>query len=158
MPDLARVLAACDAAKAEIVALLPTPDPAGTVVERVYTFRGPQNEARIRSLTGRRVYLFPDAYEQTLIVDRGIDATDYVVTMLVVEVYRGEGDVPTAWMDARVTFVETLYKRLQDARAELIGGVFQAQAGKILSVYDQDVFDEHKTFWSYGQFTLRLYE
>lgn len=158
MPALARILEACDAAKAEVLALLPSPDPTGTVVERVYTFKGPQNDARIRALTGRRVYLFPDSYEQAAIVDRGIDANDYVVTLLVVEVYRGAAPVPPdEWIDERVTFVDGLYRRLQDARAEPIGGQFEAQAGKILSVYDQDVLDEHKTFWSYGQFTLRDY-
>ena len=156
---LARVLEACEAARTEILALLPVPDPAGTVVERVYTFRGPENEPRIRSLLGRRVYLFPDAYRQKAIIDRGIDATDYVVTVLVAEVYRGaEAVPPNAWLDERVTFVDTLYRRLQDARAGLIGGAFTAQDGEVVSVYDQDVLDQHKTFWSYGQFTLRLYE
>lgn len=107
-------------------------------------------------ITGRQVYVFADAYEVPESADRGSLWWDYAAAVLVVERYTdAAGAPPTAWVDARVKFVEeSVFRPLRDPTLTLTGaavaGAFPdpERHATVDVVYDQEVLIQHRAFWS----------
>lgn len=95
-------LTLCDDLVAALAAAWSPAEPSG--VERAY-FKRVTDEG-LRKLVGRRVYLFPTAYDNAP-ADRGEDQYTHRVTALTLERYEDPGDPPTEWTDERVDFVHT---------------------------------------------------
>lgn len=70
------------------------------------------------SFTGRRAFVFPATQRQDGPATRAEDSNDYGIAVVVLERYDGsEAEVPQAWLDARVQWVESeVYDVLGDAR------------------------------------------
>lgn len=106
----------------------------------------------IAQSVGRKVYVFRSArVDET--ADRGEDQHDYVLVIWVLERFTDAGDPPEEWIDARVSWVESLFEFLGDARAERLlaaegepeSGLWN-QAADLTTVYDVEDLTELKAF------------
>ncbi len=152
MPDLARVLAACDDV---VTAIRETWEPSGVdSVERAY-FSG-VTEKDLASLTGRKVYVFPASYDDSPI-DRGNDEWIHEIGIVVVERYADGGKPSVAWMDERVLFVEQTVRTSIDfdGREGSLGGRLTTQTAPVTDVFEVAAFHETRAFWSEIQLELR---
>ncbi len=164
----ARINAIADAVAANVLALwLASSSPPGADdgVERVY-----ETEIRLQDantpFVGRHVYVFPTHYQAPAADEvGGRQATraqsyrDYRVAVLVVEQYRdGPAPVPTAWIDARLAFVEqVVWAPLQDPRrGPILAGVFPWGASEVIT-YDVDELVQRKLFLSVITASLRQF-
>lgn len=72
--------------------------------ERVYFKRWGDGQDALTELKGRRVLIYPTAYEKAG-ATRGEDLYEHRITVQVGERHRDPGDPPTAWIDERVDWV-----------------------------------------------------
>jgi hypothetical protein len=84
---------------------------------------------------------------------RGIDLTDYRIQVAAVEAYTVAGDVPAAWLDARVDWFQTaVIDALADARDQLDG----AYAFNLEDVaIDPDELDDKWLVWLQAEIVFR---
>lgn len=153
----ARILQVCDAVAAHLRTVWsPTGD------DRVTRTYGPDiglsvdDEATL--IAGRQVYVFPTSYAVPVQVTRREVEWRYAVSIIVAERYDEDGETaglpPNSWMDARVAFVaDKIFKPLRDQHLTLLGTVIPSlesggETAEVLTVYDLDVYREHRAFWS----------
>lgn len=148
MPTEARLKEVRDAAVAKILAAW-TDRGASDAVTGVYRI-----DLDAATVTGRKVFVFPVSVAGRQ-VDRTEDENDYALGVWVVERYEPQGDPPDAWLDARLAWVEWLWKTLGNPRgARLLAdpgdpnsGLWPAVA-EITAAYDHDELAEGKLFAS----------
>jgi hypothetical protein len=101
-------------------------------------------------LTGRQIYVFPTNYNQYRLLDRKSKLTKYSVSVLIAERYTEAGLPPVAWMDERVSFVDSVvFSALTDLSASFAGArVDPEDLGSVDIVYDRDLYMQRNTFWS----------
>jgi hypothetical protein len=113
-----------------------------------------------RLLAGRQVLVFASGLEQPEVLDRGEQVQRYTVGVLVCERYtESAGDVPKAWVDERVGFVEAVvFKPLASPRLKLFGGAVRQEFGLPNAVdvlCDRDMLRQRRTFWAVATFNFR---
>lgn len=156
----ARVLDAADAAVALVLAGWSDKGEADGVT-RVYAPPVNLTEDSDSPIAGRQVFVFPGPYDAAQL-DRADQWRRYTLRVLVVERYTaGAGGPPTAWVDERVGFVQTVvFDPLADQSLVLVGEMTpdpeadDAHAA-VDTLYDVDVLLNHKTFWSVMTFVFR---
>jgi hypothetical protein len=154
----ARIIAVCDAVVAAIgAAWTPTaPDAVTRVYAPPVTLTA---DDPITVLTGRQVFVFGLQYSIPSLQTRADWDRTERIDVLVVERYTADsGAPPTAWLDARVDFVESLYMALRTPASFPLADTAwpqQEQPDPVI-VYDRDVLLQHRTFWS--QFTVNFEE
>lgn len=103
------ITAVRDALAALIDELWDTDDPADEVV----TKSSPDIDTS--ALKGRKVYVLR-ASRADEVANRGEDANDYTLVILVVEKFRNQGEAPEEWIDERVAWVEWLLNAVANPR------------------------------------------
>lgn len=111
---------------------------------------------------GRKVYVFPSSYTGGP-ATRAEDQNDYTLAVVVAEVYRGGGDPPDDWIDARALFVEWLANTvLGDPRAGRLLAVegdpdsgLWPESAEVTTVYDLEELTQKKLFFSVLTITYR---
>lgn len=113
------------------------------------------------SVGGRKVYVFPLSTAGQL-VTREEDQNDYALGLWVIERFTEAGDPSEEWLDARVEWVEWLWKLLGNARGprllvdpEVRDSGLWPQVAEITTVYDHDELVEGKLFASVLQVVYR---
>lgn len=151
-----RVLMLCDALASAIEAAWAASSSPGPVapdeVVRKYLSR-----VRLETFKGRRVAVFPTRYADEP-ADRGEVFATYPVTIWVAECCPDAMDMASdaaiEWTDERVDFVESVvYAAIDYGSQGLAPLVVGSRKGVVLqsadvAVYDPELLDSNKTFWS----------
>ena len=159
----ARIIAACDAAAALILAGWEASDsPPGGLdgVERDWIPEIGLTEDAETPHRGRRLYVIPaeDAYSADLIT-RDDQERKYKFRVLMVEQYapeEGDALMPSrAWTDERVNFFEQrVFNVLANQSTVLLDEMVPAleETASVQMILDRDVLLQHKTFWAWAEF------
>lgn len=157
----AKILTLCDTLVTEIDTAW-TQGASDTISRR---YIAPVNLGELSSLTGRHVYVFPGAYDNSPDT-RGHDAWVHEVRIVVVERYETAGSDPAgttikAWVDDRVDFVETkIVETLDyDGRSTLrIGSTREFTTESVeIEVYDPELLNQKDLFVSTVDLVFREY-
>ncbi len=140
----ARQTAACTGAAALITsAWSPT---APNEVIRDYV-----DEEVLKSITGRKVFLFPtEAGAKTIErANRGELINEHLISIRVFEKFTDPGRPTQSWIDARVSFLDTIYSALDTILpgAYLLGSLW-CQTLEITDVADVEAVDANKLFFA----------
>lgn len=150
----ANIITVCDALVTAIGTAWTTRVADNGTVARKYL--APVSVQELSSLTGRKVYVFPGPYSNSL-ENRAEDAWGYDVGIVVVERYTDAGEPLDAWMDARVLFVEEIVAAACDyPRSPLAIGSRKLRTEDITTTtYDIPLLNTSNLFWSELQVSLR---
>jgi hypothetical protein len=134
---------AADAAAAAIAAALPAGD--GTIVTRV--------DVPVVDLdklpAARTCFVYPNGFAQAGIASRGSFWMEYKVGVLAVEKNADAGDVPPAWTDARVAWVEAqVFGAAGDVNTVVLLGTLRPQARDVALPFDPELLVTRNVFWS----------
>lgn len=99
------------------------------------------------NLQGRQVWVFPAEYGRQAFT-RGTDNRRPRIAVVVAERYTAQAPVPTAWLDERVAFVESVvFNRLADPRQPAIyTGLIPEDDGASVVVYDAELLIFQRLF------------
>lgn len=107
------------------------------------------------SFTGRKVDVFPVAYDELQAETREEEQYTFNLSIVVLERYRDKGLVTKEWLDERVDFTERYlfeaYKRNESDNPYFVtvdSIKYWITERKITSVYDYDMLKQHRVFWS----------
>lgn len=154
----APILTLCDALVADLAGRWSPVAP--DAVSREYL-----TEARLESLTGRRVWIFPATYADRP-ASRGEELSDYRVAVVVTEKLPWQTAVTSAvlkeWADERVDFVRELIADGFDFGRETGRGLLTTGGRELwtaevepVEVYDPALLETKKLFWSAVEFTFQ---
>lgn len=117
------------------------------------------------TMVGRKVEIFPLTYNPVEAVDRESSTYDFRYSFVIIERWNAKGgQVPKAWMDERVSFVEELIFNPLDPTgkntAQLLfvvvdGEKYYPVEVEVTSVFDFDILRKHKVFWSEVEVAFR---
>lgn len=124
-----------------------------TTVERRWASREKENE--LRSMTGRKVWVFATGYgDETL--TRRHDRGEYRVTIDVVRRFEGSGEFDDYWIDDEVLFVQDeIWDKLSNPRAAEILDGYWPDAGEVAVTVDEQLLAQNKVFWCRVELTFR---
>lgn len=157
----ARVNDVCDAVVTAVLAawnasIAPLTVTAPDAAERVYL-----TPVDLGTLTGRQVWVTPAGYSDEN-ASRGEDLGEYVVNVVVAERWTAADAErpPTAWLDARVEFVELLFDVLKDYKPKknpLAAGSMKlwAERAGVGEVYSFEYLSGDHVFWAELEFAFR---
>ena len=145
-----RVIDLADAIVVVLGTAIGTPTPPLTVeISRVY-----QPEYRLETLTAnlRKVTVFPSELADRGPSSRGADGTTSTVVVVIAERYTEAGAIPTAWMDARVAWVqEMIFNVLRNPRVRVDGAYPEAID---CMIFDCELLKQDRVFFSTVTVTL----
>lgn len=116
--------------------------------EDIEAARAYRQELDLGKFTGRKVRIFPSRYTSPDVITRKEDFYDIFLTVVIAERYAQPNYPPDDWIDERVNWVETLFNLFGNARAPYRLGRYWSQTADVTVVYDWDLLNEDKVFWS----------
>ena len=154
----APILTLCDALVASLTARWATAAP--DAVSREYL-----TDAKLETLTGRRVWVFPAEYTDRPAA-RAEDLNEYRVAVVVTERYAAQAAATSAalkeWADERVDFVRELIVDGFDFGRHGVNGLLAVGARELwtaeidpVEVYDPALLETKKLFWSSVEFVFQ---
>jgi hypothetical protein len=110
-------------------------------------------------LTGRQVFVIGGVAERAEVIDRAEQQRRYTVGVLTCERYTdAPGDVPDAWIDERVAFVEQkVFNTLADPHLDILGGTVVGEVDAVPAIdvpVDREMIQTKRAFWSVATFTF----
>lgn len=97
---------------------------------------------------GRAVYVFPAESVHAGMDNRGEDLDEHAVAVCVVEWFDGSDAPDRAWLDARMLFLDSLWRLLRNVRAEpeVVAGSWP-QAAAVTEWYDPQALRTDRAFF-----------
>jgi hypothetical protein len=107
------------------------------------------------TFTDLRVDIWPFPYRNAGDLTREEYDLEGMIAIVVAERYKEPGEVPTAWIEERLTLVQDrVFKVIQAIPQESIDG-FRYVDNRVVTLCDPEILREHKTFWSEVHVTAR---
>lgn len=104
-----------------------------------------------KTLTSRRVSVYPVSANQALRDSRGTVFNEYQIAVIVADKYALPGDPSDEWLDATAVFVGQIFDRLSDETVDPIftgitKGTMWPESAEITAVYDVDRLRQDKLY------------
>lgn len=111
----------------------------------------------IGKITGKNLWLFPGIYTDNGPSDRTANVYDLTINAVFAEKYTDDGIPPDEWVEDRIEYVENNIFNVFSEDQTLYGTQtnYWSQGATINVLYDAEMLDEHKLFWSELEFVFR---